>query len=109
MIRRPPRSTLFPYTTLFRSHEELAVIGSETEAFIRFHRVESAVLKRVRLQLCHQANAAALLLFIDQDARSNFGDHRERHFKLLPAIAAQRAKYVAGQTLGMNAHQRRPG
>src|SRR2546430_11237911 len=24
MIRRPPRSTLFPYTTLFRSLEELA-------------------------------------------------------------------------------------
>src|SRR5256885_13239365 len=23
MIRRPPRSTLFPYTTLFRSHDEL--------------------------------------------------------------------------------------
>src|SRR3712207_7738914 len=28
MIRRPPRSTLFPYTTLFRSHH-LAPIGSE--------------------------------------------------------------------------------
>src|SRR3712207_8452701 len=26
MIRRPPRSTLFPYTTLFRSH---ALLGSE--------------------------------------------------------------------------------
>src|SRR3712207_7934654 len=24
MIRRPPRSTLFPYTTLFRSHRERA-------------------------------------------------------------------------------------
>src|SRR5438132_8172230 len=24
MIRRPPRSTLFPYTTLFRSHEKEA-------------------------------------------------------------------------------------
>src|SRR2546427_3485620 len=23
MIRRPPRSTLFPYTTLFRSHDSL--------------------------------------------------------------------------------------
>src|SRR5438132_9876126 len=23
MIRRPPRSTLFPYTTLFRSHQRL--------------------------------------------------------------------------------------
>src|SRR2546427_7286373 len=29
MIRRPPRSTLFPYTTLFRSHpsEEAAQLG----------------------------------------------------------------------------------
>src|SRR5260370_29895645 len=25
MIRRPPRSTLFPYTTLFRSHLDLGV------------------------------------------------------------------------------------
>src|SRR2546426_4919369 len=25
MIRRPPRSTLFPYTTLFRSHSALAL------------------------------------------------------------------------------------
>src|SRR2546422_9624867 len=27
MIRRPPRSTLFPYTTLFRSHEQLRHVG----------------------------------------------------------------------------------
>src|SRR5256885_8037667 len=26
MIRRPPRSTLFPYTTLFRSHVERLVV-----------------------------------------------------------------------------------
>src|SRR2546430_14289463 len=26
MIRRPPRSTLFPYTTLFRSHGTAAVV-----------------------------------------------------------------------------------
>src|SRR5256885_8065736 len=31
MIRRPPRSTLFPYTTLFRSHAEL--IGREEPGF----------------------------------------------------------------------------
>src|SRR3712207_7317716 len=28
MIRRPPRSTLFPYTTLFRSYIEDALIGA---------------------------------------------------------------------------------
>src|SRR3712207_9536794 len=27
MIRRPPRSTLFPYTTLFRSVHDLDVVG----------------------------------------------------------------------------------
>src|SRR2546430_14460111 len=43
MIRRPPRSTLFPYTTLFRSHEaaravvDVAVVvrAIEEEAVIR--------------------------------------------------------------------------
>src|SRR3712207_8252002 len=30
MIRRPPRSTLFPYTTLFRSHRRQAQPGDRT-------------------------------------------------------------------------------
>src|SRR5690242_21009192 len=32
MIRRPPRSTLFPYTTLFRSRENLPT-GSSANSF----------------------------------------------------------------------------
>src|SRR3712207_6868972 len=32
MIRRPPRSTLFPYTTLFRSEEEIARLGEAVRA-----------------------------------------------------------------------------
>src|SRR3989441_11830291 len=28
MIRRPPRSTLFPYTTLFRSHDRSRAVGA---------------------------------------------------------------------------------
>src|SRR5436190_18287326 len=28
MIRRPPRSTLFPYTTLFRSHGKIQLISN---------------------------------------------------------------------------------
>src|SRR5438034_8134142 len=34
MIRRPPRSTLFPYTTLFRSHQSPALVdvGQRTGA-----------------------------------------------------------------------------
>src|SRR3712207_897519 len=32
MIRRPPRSTLFPYTTLFRSYEENEIVLEDGEA-----------------------------------------------------------------------------
>src|SRR5256886_16434716 len=32
MIRRPPRSTLFPYTTLFRSNEHRLVVTVPVEA-----------------------------------------------------------------------------
>src|SRR5256884_3325191 len=32
MIRRPPRSTLFPYTTLFRSLDKLATAIDESRA-----------------------------------------------------------------------------
>src|SRR3712207_9213787 len=35
MIRRPPRSTLFPYTTLFRSREEIEVCREGGHAVFR--------------------------------------------------------------------------
>src|SRR5260221_10020092 len=39
MIRRPPRSTLFPYTTLFRS--ELVSLATQTRLRMRAPRLES--------------------------------------------------------------------
>src|SRR2546430_17374651 len=35
MIRRPPRSTLFPYTTLFRSDVALGQLGGRVERLVR--------------------------------------------------------------------------
>src|SRR3712207_8549131 len=35
MIRRPPRSTLFPYTTLFRSRGEVVYVGHEVGTALR--------------------------------------------------------------------------
>src|SRR5258707_10699351 len=53
MIRRPPRSTLFPYTTLFRSHdggrqEEVFVRGREEE---RLHAGREAPVHARELEL----------------------------------------------------------
>src|SRR5690242_20879799 len=41
MIRRPPRSTLFPYTTLFRSEEKIRLgrgAGPGVTLLVRVHR-----------------------------------------------------------------------
>src|SRR5258705_7896911 len=44
MIRRPPRSTLFPYTTLFRSHaQKLEGAGRDEAAIKAFGAVAGAV------------------------------------------------------------------
>src|SRR3712207_9232329 len=49
MIRRPPRSTLFPYTTLFRSGRQAVVrafvVGGELSA-----RVEDAPIRNGRVR-----------------------------------------------------------
>src|SRR2546422_2604484 len=42
MIRRPPRSTLFPYTTLFRSPEASPDLGAHGERDARHARGDSA-------------------------------------------------------------------
>src|SRR5579864_4687049 len=53
-----------------RGQRELTVIGLEAETFVGLDRIESGVLQFVGLQFSHQADAAALLLFVHQNAGS---------------------------------------
>src|SRR2546430_4643674 len=46
MIRRPPRSTLFPYTTLFRSHGRSCALRVEVEDLPDRHEHGVAVVRR---------------------------------------------------------------
>src|SRR2546426_9013369 len=57
MIRRPPRSTLFPYTTLFRSHEF---------CFVRDWLCDK------RTDLGKEPEAVKALFWIIQDCRNAF-------------------------------------
>src|SRR5438132_4726317 len=42
MIRRPPRSTLFPYTTLFRSHRRSGTTGRADSTSTEYATVPSS-------------------------------------------------------------------
>src|SRR5688572_32708397 len=53
MIRRPPRSTLFPYTTLFRSGVE--VPGARTVEAARVRRLDPGEQARVRVGIRNRA------------------------------------------------------
>src|SRR2546429_6075849 len=67
MIRRPPRSTLFPYTTLFRSNGLLRVEDHSVQTVARFDFLEpSAILFRVRFRF----HAHLLGFYLGQAARS---------------------------------------
>src|SRR2546430_12586702 len=56
MIRRPPRSTLFPYTTLFRSHFDTPANNATASDF---YKVAILIPSRVRIDLTAARNGAA--------------------------------------------------
>src|SRR5690554_6973386 len=67
MIRRPPRSTLFPYTTLFRSDRRPAVktLVSDEDAPLL------SALKAKRRALAEAARVPAYVIFTDKTDRKS--------------------------------------
>ena len=47
MIRRPPRSTLFPYTTLFRSQSPKSLAGHTPRCVIKYPKLGVAALEYI--------------------------------------------------------------
>src|SRR5256885_12316008 len=67
MIRRPPRSTLFPYTTLFRSHMKERYGAKKAKSLLmRFHSQTAGVTLTAQqpmnnvVRVAYQALAAVL-------------------------------------------------
>src|SRR2546430_11719856 len=77
MIRRPPRSTLFPYTTLFRSAENdpCAFFHGFGKGFrSRLHEVASGRSEEHTSELQSQSNLVCRLLLEKKNVRQLFFD-----------------------------------
>src|SRR2546430_7361548 len=88
MIRRPPRSTLFPYTTLFRSTRL-----PETRGRYQNHRRCQTNVCRSRSEehtseLQSQSNLVCRLLLEKKKINVLSKDHHGYEEKIRPAIAA---------------------
>src|SRR3712207_8270245 len=80
MIRRPPRSTLFPYTTLFRSrtHRRMTqTLGREPTDEEISHELDVPVGEIVRLQKISQ-RAISLETPVGDEDSSALGDFIDR-------------------------------
>src|SRR2546430_11684525 len=86
MIRRPPRSTLFPYTTLFRSHELLNRIVEKAPAHADGGLARTAGKLQERSVLPAgapiqaDARGQGLVIGMDEPARNTLvtGEHQAR-------------------------------
>src|SRR3712207_8434279 len=70
MIRRPPRSTLFPYTTLFRSQQ--------AEAALRRQELAQGGLRRTLEELLGEGGTQDLNLVIKADVAGSVEALKER-------------------------------
>src|SRR5260221_9891426 len=101
MIRRPPRSTLFPYTTLFRSKDEntarnlatfsqllnvfqsyyhYTVVTHRNREFLRFHLFNSFLdRKSTRLNSSHTVISYAVFCLKKKKKQKNYLDNNVKN------------------------------
>src|SRR5947209_19379662 len=91
MIRRPPRSTLFPYTTLFRS-EALGL--AERDGF-------AVVVERIRRADELGARGLELALGLADDGHLRIGEHRVRLAERIVDALARARRGVAPRDLAL--------
>src|SRR2546422_7047741 len=72
MIRRPPRSTLFPYTTLFRSEVARGIVGANA----------GGLEDRVALRLGDQTDGVGLFLRLNSQRTGKYGKKSQDQFGL---------------------------
>src|SRR2546427_7230852 len=82
MIRRPPRSTLFPYTTLFRSHNEGLVPDRRHDALGLLGRADARLLavedrKSTRLNSSHSQISYAVFCLKKKKKTSTYHPTRK--------------------------------
>src|SRR5436189_3939001 len=83
MIRRPPRSTLFPYTTLFRSHVAATMPGAVVAVAVAVgDEVAAGDRKSTRLNSSHRCISYAVFC-LKKKKRANLKPSNLTHVPLL--------------------------
>src|SRR3989475_9340810 len=94
MIRRPPRSTLFPYTTLFRSQ----LLGGERRAERGHHLADAGLRERDQVEVA-----------LDHDGSVGLADRVARERETVERVALAEDRRLGGvEVFGRRLTARRP-
>src|SRR2546430_6488179 len=75
MIRRPPRSTLFPYTTLFRSQSTLVYLFLPTPTATQLESGRRAVLRAQHTGIALSGGPMGLAAILWRDGQARSEEH----------------------------------
>src|SRR2546427_7981984 len=99
MIRRPPRSTLFPYTTLFRSDELYPLVSPQLEQ-LGLNGNKDAVLKAIdrkstRLNSSHSQISYAVFCLKkkNEDAQAACPFHNDSRLRARPPDTLNKVRF----------------
>src|SRR2546430_6043543 len=98
MIRRPPRSTLFPYTTLFRSHRLVIEVEGVEKRFVVWRKAGRLRRKRSEehtSELQSQSNLVCRLLLGKKKNKAN-GEHLHDAARRAGLYADREVKHRTG-------------
>src|SRR3712207_8520165 len=96
MIRRPPRSTLFPYTTLFRSNFGMPDIGLTIDALLALQATGTAPVTATTVTDAVAANAATFSfseLDYDEDRSEEHTSELQSRQYLVCRLLLEKKKY----------------
>src|SRR3712207_8563237 len=92
MIRRPPRSTLFPYTTLFRSLVGKAGVLEGVTDFVSFH--DYALQLLVQLLQALGGGRVSLSLALKDRSEEHTSELQSRQY-LVCRLLLEKQKYIS--------------
>ena len=84
----------------------VALVGFESESLVGFDGIEAAILEFIGAEFVDDADSAAFLGDVEDDAFAFGFDHLEGGAELVAAIAAEGAEDVAGEAGAMDADER---
>src|SRR2546422_5240745 len=92
MIRRPPRSTLFPYTTLFRSQKQAGCAKRLNSTHIVAHEEHSSTLIR---NILHLAKTLLLKLRVTDRSEEHTSELQSRLHLVCRLLLEKKKKIIS--------------